>query len=442
MKSEKDLSDLFNKARIEKVHSSFDDASNQLLDSIKSGTAIPKIKKSLFNLKNLIIMFSSISILTVLVAFLLPDSNTKNTKMQTVDESVQVTSKPEKIEKTNTLTLQNNKTIYLKFNKLKPFTSSQSIRNVMTGSLVKEPMGERETEALLLTQTNPNLGVLDAPYIFPKLTEKEISDNHKQKKDMLKSLLKYDKKIYAYVPSGSFEWNGKTVSAQAFHMQKTEVSNLEYRTFLFDLLIQRRKHDFLKAKPDQSQWKEAFPNGELKTMEEKYFSHEAFNNYPVVNVSQKGAEMYCIWLNQELLKIYGAKETKNHNDVRLPFEAEFYKAASVEGKNTIYAWGDKTTNDKGCYLGNYSPSKGNKSDDGGLFTVTVDSYIPNEYGIYNLSGNVAELVYAHPSKELKLAGGSWNSKEEEIKVNSIVEPGATVEHPTVGFRVVMTFMVN
>ena len=71
---------------------------------------------------------------------------------------------------------------------------------------------------------------------------------------MLKALEKLDRKVYSFLVSGSFDFNGKMTSVQAFIIQKTEVSNLEYRTFLFDLLIQGRKDEFLKAKPDQAMW--------------------------------------------------------------------------------------------------------------------------------------------------------------------------------------------
>ena len=77
-------------------------------------------------------------------------------------------------------------------------------------------------------------------YIFPKLTDEEISANHKQKKQMLKALEKFDRKVYSFLVSGNVDVNGKISSIQAFIMQKTEVTNLEYRTFLFDLLIQGR----------------------------------------------------------------------------------------------------------------------------------------------------------------------------------------------------------
>ena len=81
----------------------------------------------------------------------------------------------------------------------------------------------------------------DSAYVFPVLTEDEIKLNHVQKKRMVDQLAKLNKYKYAFIPMGSFIYGKDTFSCQAFYMQTTEVSNLEYRTFLFDLLIQGRK---------------------------------------------------------------------------------------------------------------------------------------------------------------------------------------------------------
>jgi sulfatase modifying factor 1 len=41
-------------------------------------------------------------------------------------------------------------------------------------------------------------------------------------------------------------------------------------------------------------------------------------------------------------------------------------------------------------LANFKPGRGNYSDDGGTYTVKVRSYFPNDFGLYNMAGNVAE----------------------------------------------------
>ena len=47
-------------------------------------------------------------------------------------------------------------------------------------------------------------------------------------------------------------------------------------------------------------------------------------------------------------------------------------------------------NKKGCYLANFKPQRGNYAADGGLYTTPVNAYFPNDYGLYNMAGNVSE----------------------------------------------------
>ena len=48
MKPDKDISNLFSKARNENVHASFDETSGRFLEALNSGATIPKMKKSFF----------------------------------------------------------------------------------------------------------------------------------------------------------------------------------------------------------------------------------------------------------------------------------------------------------------------------------------------------------------------------------------------------------
>ena len=57
----------------------------------------------------------------------------------------------------------------------------------------------------------------------------------------------------------------------------------------------------------------------------------------------------------------------------------------------MYPWGDPyVRNAKGCLLANFKPGRGNYPEDGGQYTVKADAYYPNDYGLYNMSGNVSE----------------------------------------------------
>jgi formylglycine-generating enzyme required for sulfatase activity len=299
---------------------------------------------------------------------------------------------------------------------------------------------------------------LKRPYQFPELTKDEIEANHKRKKKMVKALSKMDKKEYAYVPSGSFDYHGKPVSVQAFHMQTSEVSNIQYKTFLFDLLIQGRKDDFLKAKPDQAKWVETVSDSATSNMmQNMYFSHPAYDDYPVVNVSREGAELYCVWLTEEANKYNKQKGDPLMNNVRIPVRTEWEMAASGSGKMKPFPWGGPLAqNAKGCFLANYDPSQEGllrdssecegcdtinlMQSDGAMFTAKTKTYNPNTYGLYNMSGNVAEMVYGKAMrKDPGSAGGSWMSDFESIKISGKDEySGVTTANPSIGFRVVIT----
>lgn len=436
------LDDLFARAKASPTVHSFEQTSVQFIDSANAlSVKIPGKKTKLLSIKNLSIMFA-ITVSAVLSWFLLTDSSDPKSNSPEPRPAIQ-----EKVVEDPGL--ENKKTILKSVaddrQKKSQLTIVASVSEVMD-NLIEVVSGQLKEEGLIPPVLYGKSRSLEEAYQFPVLTEEEIAANHKQKKAMLKALSKQDKKQYAYIPSGTFEYEGKTVSVQAFYMQKTEVSNLEYRTFLFDLLIQGRKDEFLKAKPDQHQWVAAFKDVG-KPYEDHYFSHKAYNDYPVVNVSREGAEMYCKWLSQELSKYVGEEKQDEYNDVRLPQRVEWVKAASVEGKN-IYPWkGQYIRNSEGLVMANCTYRSANdttttdKSDNQDVL-APAKSYWPNEYGLYNMAGNAAEMVYDGENRQDPgTAGGGWRSSVEGVK---ILAPdsykGIVTPLPTIGFRVVTTVL--
>jgi len=433
MSNEQRLNDLFSQAKQLPSAYSFEEVSVQFVKSagIKTGP-----KRNLLSIKNILIMLAITSI--VATTLLLTTSSKESHSEDQKPISVTTENPNAPIE----LPSEASKKITADYDKT-PFHSIATLVDNASNH-VAETSGEKlEEEGYRLPFPYTQAKVADDEYQFPKLTEEEIAANHKQKKAMLKALEKFDKKQYAYIPSGTFEYDSKSVSVQAFYMQKTEVSNLEYRTFLFDLLIQDRKEEFLKAKPDQTQW---FVYFQSKPYEEYYFSHPAYDDYPVVNVSKEGAEMYCKWLSDELNKFVDDKKKKNYNDVRLPHREEWIKAASNEGKQWPYPWdGPYVRNSEGLYQANFT---GEASDDSLSFTTSYDilapvkSYWPNALGMYNMSGNAAEMVYdSEDNSSVGTAGGSWKSDAVGIQFTA-PDPykGKVSPMPTIGFRVVMTYL--
>jgi formylglycine-generating enzyme required for sulfatase activity len=306
-----------------------------------------------------------------------------------------------------------------------------------------------------------------------ELTPEEVISFRKEKKKMIDDVIKKNNDKYAFIPMGSFLYKKDTFSVQAFYMQTTEVTNLEYRIFLMDLLIQNRSADYLIAKPNQDMWMKKFPDSFNEPMTNLYFSHPAYDDYPVVNISRKGAEMYCFWLTVEANKILKENNKPLINDFRIPADIEWACAAKQYDLQTIYANGLRTLKDaKGKYTVNYMcyskdqcsfdntmhlfvPKKEITSltdkeknpgfiADGGFHTLKSKSYAANKFGLYCMAGNVAEMVNTFDKTTRKsisvgTKGGSWFSCDYYLEIDADDEYSNEIgASPLIGFRPVMT----
>ena len=258
-------------------------------------------------------------------------------------------------------------------------------------------------------------------------------------------------KEFAYVPNGAIEVESAEREVSAFYMSKTEVSNRQYRDFLAAM-------DTADAETQKTiaihrdNWVKGRWNCE--PFVRYYSSHEAYNNYPVVNISHEAAQLYCDWLTAHYkTQDIGLPENMQLS-FRLPTRAEWMHAAS-SGNKGPYAWGGPyLRNKKGCELANFSshgsenitydsetetykvvPTAGlafmgvagavNSNAD---VTAPVHSYSPNSFELYNMNGNAAEML----SEPGIAAGGSWASPGYDIRNESIMD--YEVSSPCVGFR--------
>jgi formylglycine-generating enzyme len=126
-------------------------------------------------------------------------------------------------------------------------------------------------------------------------------------------------------------------------------------------------------------------------MARHYFHHPKYDDYPVVGINWHMANAFCYWrarIKDDYWTAIGAPPTELF---RLPSEFEWEYAARGGKNNVKYPWGDPyTRNSKGCMLANFKPLRGNYGADGGVYPVRIDSYFPNDYGLYNMAGNVSE----------------------------------------------------
>jgi len=262
----------------------------------------------------------------------------------------------------------------------------------------------------------------------------------------------------------------RRITVSSFYMDQYEIRNLDWREYTnwMQVVFGKTAPKFVaKTQPDGKVWREELAYNEPYL--ENYFSHPAFDQYPVVGVSWEQAMDYCTWRTDRVNELalinagvisapnfknlpkdadsianvfvfntqkyllqdtYKPKAGKNprknlsdsirkvdmsdgilYSEYRLPTEAEWeFAAYSIisgadglvpEGK--IYPWaGSQARNPSKKELGqmqaNFVRGRGDMMgtsgslNDRATITAPVDSYYPNDFGLFNMSGNVNEWV--------------------------------------------------
>lgn len=227
----------------------------------------------------------------------------------------------------------------------------------------------------------------------------------------------------------------------SLYADDTELNNYEYQQFLLE-----------NPNPEY-----AIQSDNWKNVTRYSYLHQQgkpglFQEYPVVNISYEAAIAYCEWLTKK----YMAWEDRPYKNVvfRLPSEEEWSYAARGGRIGGMYPWGGPyTRNSKAHYLANFTPLEDEYFDrndsgdffyrypngdysvsryaDGVTFLGKASYYFPNDYGLYNMAGNAAEMI----SKKGMSKGGSWNSHQDRIIIDAFEM--YTKPNPMLGFRVFM-----
>ncbi|MDE0086739.1 MAG: SUMF1/EgtB/PvdO family nonheme iron enzyme [Candidatus Poribacteria bacterium] len=186
------------------------------------------------------------------------------------------------------------------------------------------------------------------------------------------------------IPEGEFQMGSEdgdadndeqpehTVYVDAFYIDANEVTNAEFK-------------DFVLANPE---WQKKRIDGKFQNG--NYLHDWNGNNYP----DEEGDHpvRYVSW--------YAAMAYAEWVDKRLPTEAEWEKAARGGLKGKKYPWGNNINGTRA----NYGKNIGH--------TTPVGKYLPNDYGVYDMAGNVWEWCldayqsdfYANSPKRNPVAG--------------------------------------
>jgi formylglycine-generating enzyme len=143
--------------------------------------------------------------------------------------------------------------------------------------------------------------------------------------------------------------------------------------------------------PDTLCWIRDFTYSYNDPWTSKYFWHPGFYEYPVVGVTWKQANAFCQWRTKMQNNFLSENKQAIVQDYRLPTEYEWEFASRGGLQNSMFPWGGYySRNREGAFMANYKPMRGNYIMDGGLTTMKVAQYPANDFGLYDMSGNVAE----------------------------------------------------
>lgn len=245
-----------------------------------------------------------------------------------------------------------------------------------------------------------------------------------------------------FVPEKSVKVNDITFKSGNMYIDAFETTNAFYNAFLKDLKDNSLNDLFEQCKVCNSKWLEL--SEAYETASKYYHIDTKYNDYPVVNISKQAAETFCAWLTK-LYAAYSASKYKN-TEFFLPDEALWIVASNAGIENAVYPWEGKfLRNKKGEYMANFKVAgeeniRINKAgnieilDNNVLYQTIfapVKTYSPNVLGLYQMSGNAAEMT-----SDGKIKGGSWHSYGYYMQISAEDEPGE-LPNPFTGFRVAM-----
>ncbi|MFC2087417.1 SUMF1/EgtB/PvdO family nonheme iron enzyme [Bacteroidota bacterium] len=267
-------------------------------------------------------------------------------------------------------------------------------------SIVRKKLGEQLEEYLISEDIYGN--EIDPPVInweIPIDAENEevkeiLSELHYPPGERLNNRKEFDTRLLNYEyywidyqqaakASNRYNPDTKQYTGEVINLQGERIPVTDRSSFIM--------RDVINVYPDTLCWIYDFAYSYNDPYTTMYFWHPSFDNYPIVGVTWLQARAFCIWRTNYLNEFLSRNGEPFVLPYRLPTESEWEYAARGDLDLSKYPWGGPyTRNNLGCFLANFKPLRGNYTDDGALNTIAVATYEPNDYGLYDMAGNVAE----------------------------------------------------
>ncbi|MCK5782499.1 MAG: gliding motility lipoprotein GldK [Flavobacteriales bacterium] len=257
------------------------------------------------------------------------------------------------------------------------------------------------------------------------------------------------------------------VEERFFGARTLDARKLEFTYFWVDMQKAVRKggnrkdyifKEQLNVYPDTTVWVRDFSYSYNEPMMRDYFWHAAYNEYPVVGVTFDQAVAFCAWRTKVKNDFLRSNGDATVPAFRLPTEAEWEYAARGGLEYATFPWGGPYAEDsRGQFMANFKPMRGDYLSDGALYTVQTDAYFPNDYGLFNMAGNVSEWTstaydvssyyyvstmnpnYENSNNKRKvIRGGSWKDVAYYLHVSTRDYEYKDTARSFIGFRTVQS----
>lgn len=217
----------------------------------------------------------------------------------------------------------------------------------------------------------------------------------------------------AFTPPGTVKIN------DSLYADATEITNFSWMEFEQSVKTKygEGSPEHLAVLPDLKVWNRCGASAD-SSYGAVYYRHPAFRHYPVVGICYEQALAFCLWRSEIVNKTRAQAHVGGARTLvyRLPTRQEW---EWIEGDGREVYWAKNevvsvhNSPHKKVYKVNYraqcfiSDSLSNAR-----FSSAVGTYVKNGFGMYDMIGNVAEMVHEKGVSK----GGSWRHTLEQCRV--------------------------